>query len=311
MMPTNGFYCCSAVTWMSHLPSTAAFYSEVSSPMVVDLNGRGTNEIITGWKIDPDPSGTGQDYNPFINDIWGFGEWGTIGEDWSGGVVTFNATNGQQTFVYHLHQLLEAGLAVGRAEQGKPLHIYALNDADCVVAFDKSQPFGFWGKPMLHKSFGKAQQLACGSYLLPIDVFTADMDGDGLDEALVSTTQLSDLIRPSETILDDDGMILWRKWLPKISFTNNNGWLNSSAMIPCNPDYENHVDVLSFQHSYEISFRYWNGVELVDRPGWPKAFIRCCPPPVVGDGMVTARDRHWHLRSHRRHVQRQPDDLRA
>src|SRR2546430_4443868 len=41
---------------------------------------------ISAWKIDPDPSGTGQDYNPFINNIYGFEEWGTIGEDWSGGV---------------------------------------------------------------------------------------------------------------------------------------------------------------------------------------------------------------------------------
>jgi hypothetical protein len=74
MSTTNGFYWYPSGSWMSHLPSTAAFYSEVSSPMVVDLNGRGTNEVITGWKIDPDPGGTGQDYNPVVNDIWGFGE---------------------------------------------------------------------------------------------------------------------------------------------------------------------------------------------------------------------------------------------
>jgi len=81
---------------MSHLPSTAIFYSEISSPIVTDLSGKGTSEIVTAWKIDPDPSGTGQDYNPFINNIYAFGEWGTIGENWSGGVVTFDANTGKQ-----------------------------------------------------------------------------------------------------------------------------------------------------------------------------------------------------------------------
>jgi hypothetical protein len=42
--------------------------------------------------------------------------------------------------------------------------------------------------------------------------------------------------------------------------------------------------VLSFNHSYVIAFRYWNGVELVDHPGWPKNFFPYLPsPPVVGD----------------------------
>src|SRR5262249_7611988 len=41
---------------------------------------------------------------------------------------------------------------------------------------------------------------------------------------------------------------------------------------------------LGFNLSYEITFRYWNGVELVDRPGWPKNFYPLMPtPPVVGD----------------------------
>jgi hypothetical protein len=62
------------------------------------------------------------------------------------------------------------------------------------------------------------------------------------------------------------------------------GWLNSASLIPCNPDHDNHVDVLGFNHSYEITFRYWNGIELVDRPGWPKNFYPYLPsPPVVGD----------------------------
>src|SRR5690349_793199 len=55
-------------------------------------------------------------------------------------------------------------------------------------------------------------------------------------------------------------------------------------MIPVNSDHDNQVDVLSFTHSTAISFRTWNGVQLVDRPGWPKDFGPRLPtPPVVGD----------------------------
>ena len=158
--------------------------------MVMDLNGHGSNEVVTAWKIDPDPNSTAQDYNPIVNDIYGSGEWGMVGEDWSGGVVTLNAANGQPDFTYHFHHLLEAGVAVGRANATGPLDIYALNDSDSVVAFDKTKPFGFLGKGMLHKQFGKAQRLYCGSYLAPMDVYTADIDGEGLYESLVSGTQL-------------------------------------------------------------------------------------------------------------------------
>jgi len=281
---TNGFYWWPSGAFMSHLPSSAVFFSEVSSPMVVDVNGRGTNEIVTAWKIDPDPNGTGQDYNPFISNIYGFGEWGTIGEDWSGGVVTFDVNSGKQNFVYHFHHLLEAGLAVGHADENKALHVYALNDSGSVVAFDKTQPHGLWGKGMLHKQYGKEQQLMSGSYLQPIDLYTADLDGDGRDEVLVAGTQLSSQWQPNETILDDDGAILWRRWLPHVDFVNNQGWLNSACLIPINPDHDNHIDVLGFNLSYEITFRYWNGTELVDHPGWPKNFYPFLPtPPVVGD----------------------------
>jgi hypothetical protein len=55
-------------------------------------------------------------------------------------------------------------------------------------------------------------------------------------------------------------------------------------MIPVNPDHDNHIDILSFTHAYEIAFRSWNGIEFVDRPGWPKNFFPFMPtPPVVGD----------------------------
>lgn len=280
----GGFYWWPSGAYMRRLPANAVFSSEVSSPIVMDLSGKGASEIVTAWKIDPDPNGGGQDFNPSINNVYGFGEWGTIGETWSGGVVTFNAETGKQNFIYHMHHLLEAGLAVGRVDQRKALDVYALNDSGSVVAFDKTLPFGLWGKGMLHKQFGKEQQLMSGSYLQPIDIYTADLDGDGRDEVLVAGTQLSSQWQPNETILDDDGTILWRRWLPHVDITNNLGWLNSACLIPVNPDHDNHIDVLGFNHSHEITYRYWNGIELVDHPGWPKNFYPFVPtPPVVGD----------------------------
>ncbi len=280
---TNGFYWSATGAFLGHLPNTAVFSSEVSSPMVADL-GTGTNEIITAWKIQPDPVNGAQDYNPFINQIYGGAVWGTVGETWSGGVALMDAATGKQHFVYHIHQLLEAGLGIGHPSPGRALHLYALNDSDSVVAFDRTQPFGLWGKGMLYKQFGKAQRLMCGSYQVPIDVYAADIDGDGRDECLVAGTQLSSLWQPNETVLDDDGAILWRRWLPQTNFINTAGWLNPSSLIPVNPDHDNHVDVLGFNDSYEITFRYWNGAELVDRSGWPKNFYPFLPTlPVVGD----------------------------
>lgn len=281
---TNGFYWWPTGNWLDHLPSSAEFFSEVSPPIVMDLNGNGNYEVLTTWKILPDPIAGGQDYNPFIYPIFGVGEWGTMGENWSGGVVSFNAASGNQTFVYHLHHLLEAGIAVGRAAPTGPFNVYALNDSDSVVSFDKSQPFGLWGKGMLHGQFGKNQRLMTGSYQVPIDIYTADIDGDGLDEVLVAGTQLSSLWQPNETILDNDGGILWRRWLPHVDLNNNRGWLNSASLIPVNPDHDNHIDVLGWNHSYELTYRYWNGVDLVSHPGWPKNFYPLLPcPPVVGD----------------------------
>ena len=120
---------------------------------------------------------------------------------------------------------------------------------------------------MLHKQFGKNQALMTGSYQLPIDIYATDLDGDGLDEVLVAGTCFGTLWPPNETILDNDGSILWRRWLPQTTYINNYGWLNSACLIPLNPDHDNHIDVLGWNHDYDISFRYWNGGELVDRPG--------------------------------------------
>ena len=284
MAVTNGFYLTTDNQFHPTLPTNTVFSSQFSSPIVGDFDGDGTLEIATAWKIDPDPNGTNQDYNPFINDIFGLGEWGTVGESWSGGVVFFDAKTGAQDFVYHIHTLVEAGLGVGRSHAAKPLQTYVLNDSDSVVCFDKTKPFGFYGNGQLYKMFGKNLRMTTGFYQQAIDVYAADVDGDGLDEVLSPTTQFNCLWQPHESMLDDDGSLMWRKWKPAVTITNNNGWFNNACMLPVNPDHDNRVDILTFTHSSEIGFRTWNGVNFVDRTGWPKTFKGYLPtPPVVGD----------------------------
>jgi hypothetical protein len=283
---TNGFYMTGALglVQLPTLPPTAQFFSEVSSPIVADVDGDGVKEILTAWKIDPDSLTSSQDYNPFLNDIFGLTEWGATGEVWSGGVVFSDARTGSKKFIYHFHQLVESGLALSQLDGDKAKEVLVLNDADSVVAFDKTQPAGFQGKGMLHKKFGKNLRLLSGSYQTGVDLYAVDLDGDGLDEVLVPTTQFEPNWQPSETILDDDGAILWRKWKQAVNIQNSYGWFNNACMIPVNPDHDNRIDVLSYTHSFEIAFRSWDGMKLVDRKGWPKNFAPFMPtPPVVGD----------------------------
>jgi hypothetical protein len=281
---TNGFWWSDGRTLRARLPATAVFSSAVSPPIVADVQANGTPLVLTGWKIDPDSTSTAQDFNPFIGQTYGYIEWGLTGENWSGGVLLLDATSGAKNFAYHFHQLVESGLALGQGDGDAPLETYVLSDSDSITAFDRTGAHGVWGKGMLHKGFGKNQRLMSGTYQAGIDVHTADIDGDGRAEVFVAGTQISRLWQPNETILDDDGAVLWRGWLPQITLNNQHGWLNSAALIPVNPDRDHRIDVLGFNHSHEISFRYWNGVELVDHPGWPKNFAPFLPtPPVVGD----------------------------
>jgi hypothetical protein len=284
MAVTNQFYLTSMSAPQPALPASSAFFSEVSSPIVVDLEGDGTKEVLTAWKIDPDTNSSAQDYNPIVNDLFGAGEWGATGEVWSGGVIVSDAATGAKRMIYHFHQLVEAGLSVAQLDADKALEVLALNDADSVVAFDKTQPPGFLGEGMLHRKFGKNLRLLSGSYQTGVDVHAADIDGDGLDEVLVASTQINPNWQPSDSLLDDDGSLIWREWKQPANVPNVNGWFNNAALIPVNPDGDNHIDVLGYSHSYEITYRYWNGVELVSHAGWPKNFAPLMPaPPIVGD----------------------------
>ena len=284
MAVTNVFYMTGASGPQPTLPSSAIFSSEVSSPIVVDLDGNGTKEVLTAWKIDPDSNSNAQDYNPVINDLWGQGEWGATGEVWSGGVIISDAATGAKRMIYHMHQLVEAGLAVSQLDSDKGLEVLVLNDADSIAAFDWTQPPGFLGESMLHRKFGKNLRLLSGSYQTGVDIHAADIDGDGLDEVLVPSTQINPNWQPHDSLLDDDGSLIWREWKQEAHVPNVNGWFNNATLIPVNPDSDNRIDVLGYSHSYEITFRYWNGVQLVSHLGWPKAFAPLMPtPPVVGD----------------------------
>ena len=74
-----------------------------------------------------------------------------------------------------------------------------LNDADAIAAIDWTETPGFMGENMLHKKFGKNLRLLSGSYQTGVDVHAADIDGDGLDEVLVPSTQINPNWQPHWT----------------------------------------------------------------------------------------------------------------
>src|SRR5439155_22206219 len=80
---TDGFWWSAGPVFRSGLPDNAVFSSQVSPPIVADVNGNGSRKVVTAWKIDPDPTGSAQDFNPFIRDVWGYVDWGITGETWS------------------------------------------------------------------------------------------------------------------------------------------------------------------------------------------------------------------------------------
>jgi hypothetical protein len=282
---TNGFYLTTDNQFHATLPTNAVFYSEVTSPLVADFSGTGHLEIATAWKIAPDPPSNNQDYNPFISELFGGGEWGTVGEDWSGGVVFFDALTGQQDFVYHLETLVETGIAVGRpTPTNTALDVYVENDSDSVVCFDKTQPFGLYGSGELVGMYGHDLHMTTGFYEEGIDTYAADINGDGNDELLSASTQWNCAYNPHKSVLDNNGGLLWREWMDAVNLTNNEGWLNDTCMIPVNPDHTNRVSILSFTQGTQINFQQWNGINFQNRPGWPIDFAPYTPtPPVVGD----------------------------
>jgi len=273
-------------SYHSLMPERSTFTSEVSPIPVADIDNDGKSELITTWKIRPvNSSGESgdyhQDYNPLVNDVFGFAEFGTVGESWSGGSLSLNL-NGTRKFLYHIHQLVEAGCAVGNV--GRNVNTpFVLNDSDAIVCYDITGSTADFCNTMLHGQFGKNQRMISGTYKGGIDVHAADIDGDGKDECLSPARFTSPLWQPHLTILDDNGHILWREWGNAFVRTNwANMWPCSACMIPCNPDNDNRANVIVYKSIPELSYYEWNGLELVLK--WKKSFGKFLPSqPVVGD----------------------------
>lgn len=271
----------------SYLPERSFLTSEVAPIVPADMDGDGVVELITTWKIRPinaaGQSGDNhQDHSPLVNDTFGGAEAGTVGESWSGGSLSLTL-NGTRDWLYHMHQLIEAGTAVGNV--GRSVNTpFFLADNDSVVCYDITGSSANFCNEMLHGQFGVNKRMMSGTYGAGVDVNVADIDGDGKDEVLCPTPFYSTLWQPHLTVLDDDGSILWREWGSEFTATGWDGtvWPASSAMIPCNPDGDNRIDVLVSKGGPELSRYTWNGAELVQQ--WSISFgSYICSQPVVGD----------------------------
>lgn len=264
------------------LPSGSMLGPGPSAIPVHDMDGDGRAEAVVTVKIRPEPV---QDYNPAINDIWGFGEWGTVGESWSGGILILDAATGERRYIYHFCQLVESGIALGIVDPGKGTAVFVLNDSDSIVAFHMVDPHGFFGSADLIGQFGKNQRLQSGGYKQPVDIHTADLNGDGRADVLYAGDNYDPLWQGNRTILDHEGRILWRRWydFPEGENTTNH-WPNAAQMFAVNPDGDL-PEVVSFTNRSELMVEVWDGVELVPKgPAWPLDFGGELPsPPAVGD----------------------------
>ncbi len=270
-------------TTHAQLPDQTWFTANAAPVPIYDIDDDGRLEAVVNLKIRPEPV---QDYNPYINDVWGFADWGTVGESWSGGNFIVHADNGQRDMIYHFVQLSEAGMALGYNEEGKGTAVFTLTDSDSVVGYHASQPHGFYGSGNLIGQFGKNSRIISGSYKHSVALNAADITGDGKAEVFYESHNIGDLLwQGSRVIFDDQGHVLWRKWY---DFPNTSGlaniWPNASQMIPINVDGLA-PEVISWHHTNQLFYETWDGVELVNKGGnWPVYFGAQFPsPPVVGD----------------------------
>jgi len=265
------------------LPAQTTFTANASAIPVFDIDGDGRPEAIVNLKIRPAPT---QDYNPYINDIWGFGEYGTVGESWSGGNFILDASTGSRDYIYHMLQLSEAGLALGAVDAAQGTAVFVLSDSDAVIGYHKTAPHGFYGAGNLIGQFGKNSRIQSGSYKKPVTLNAIDLTGDGKVEVLYAGRNLADLLwQGSRVIFDHHGRILWREWYTFPETTGlANHWPNAAQMTPLNLDGGN-PEIVSWHHTNQLFYEEWDGVELVSKGGnWPVSFGATFPsPPAVGD----------------------------
>lgn len=265
------------------LPPQTTFTAIASAVPVYDIDGDGRLEAIVNLKIRPEPT---QDYNPYINDIWGFAEFGTVGESWSGGNFILDASSGDRDYIYHFLQLNEAGLALGVVDEALGTAVFSLTDSDSVVGYHKTAPHGFYGAGNLIGQFGKNSRIQSGSYKKSTTLNAVDLTGDGKAEVLYEGHNIADLLwRGSSVIFDHAGRIIWREWydFPETSGLANI-WPNAAQMIPLNLDGGD-PEIVSWHHTNQLFYESWDGVQLVSKGGaWPVSFGSEFPsPPAVGD----------------------------